>query len=55
MWGCCGIGDGMILLDNRDKKTSCQETKYLIYFYNLDNKLEFLEKGPPIIYLFIYF
>lgn len=29
--GSCGVGDGMKLVDNIDKKTSCQETKYLIY------------------------
>jgi len=53
-WDCCGIGDGMILLDNRDKKTSCQEAKYLIYFYNLDNKLDFLKKSPPIFKFFFF-
>jgi len=52
VWDCCGIGDGMILLDNKDKKTSCQEAKYLIYFYNLDNKLDFLKKSPPILIFF---
>ncbi len=53
VWGCCGIGDGMKLLDNKDKKTSCQETKYLIYLYNLDNKLDFLAKIFQI-YIYIY-